>query len=87
MAGVEDSTNNTGTRHEEEKKPLDGGAGGAHINLKVKGQVLLAVGDPCGSVVLAYLKFSFFSLVQCAIALSLSLSLSLSLLLFRGSVL
>ncbi|KAH9553617.1 hypothetical protein CY35_08G021200 [Sphagnum magellanicum] len=38
MAGVEDSTNNTGTRNEEEKKPLDGAAGGAHINLKVKGQ-------------------------------------------------
>jgi hypothetical protein len=38
MAGAQDSTNNTGVHNEEEKKPLDGG-GGAHINLKVKGQV------------------------------------------------
>ncbi|CAK9191627.1 unnamed protein product [Sphagnum troendelagicum] len=37
MAGAQDSTNNTGVHNEEEKKPLDGG-GGAHINLKVKGQ-------------------------------------------------
>ncbi len=39
MAGAEDSTNNTGVHNEEEKKPVDTGGGGAHINLKVKGQV------------------------------------------------
>ncbi|CAK9226638.1 unnamed protein product [Sphagnum troendelagicum] len=38
MAGAEDSTNNTGVHNEEEKKPVDTGGGGAHINLKVKGQ-------------------------------------------------
>jgi hypothetical protein len=62
MSGVED-TGTPGTQ-QDEKKPLDG-AGGGHINLKVKGQVTASLlSSPLLSSPLVSSRLGSFSLCK-----------------------